>query len=728
MFNIPITFQLLNINFNLPFEDPVLIFSVVLAIILLAPILLRKLRIPSIIGLIIAGVAIGPDGFKILAFDSSIKLFGMVGLLYLMFQAGLDLEMNEFRKSKNKSIFFGLLTFSIPFGIGVIACHYVFHFDIMASALISSMFATHTLVAYPITSKLGITKNEAVTIAIGGTIITDTLVLLLLAVITGAQEGTLNQAFWIQLVISIIIFVLFVFLVFPPVGRWFFKNIKEDNTTQYIFVLAMVFFAGLLAELAGMEAIIGAFMAGLALNRLIPATSPLMNRIEFVGNTIFIPFFLISVGMRVDLKAFLNGPSVLILAGVLLLVAIGGKWIAAWITQKLFNYSKIQRNVLFGLTTARAAATLAVILVGYQIGIIDETVLNGTIILILITCLISSFITESSGRKLALEENEVAPDRKEEEQERILVPISNPDTIEKLIDFAVMLKNKKSPDPIYSLTIVKDNSKAEDYVPKSNKMQEDVAKHASGSDSNVKSITRIDLSIVSGISRAMKEITATDLVMGWSKKISAIDRLFGTTVGSLTGNVWKNIYITHFVQPINTANRMRIVLPKHAEYEIGFNHIVEKINAIAIESGVSLDLYCTEKTHKIFIQELDEIKSSVKVQHHLLNYLEDLYLINKKMTKNDLLFIVSARKKTISYEPYLDYIPSKLNKYFSKFNFILMYPEQKTMTVQQTLHPDDINLLPIQEQLENFTRLSRAVKRMLHPNDKEEGKEEEEKE
>lgn len=718
MFHLLFAHKLSHIDFSLPFKDPVLIFSVVLFIILLAPIILRKFRIPSIVGLIIAGVLIGPYGFDVLAFDNSIKLFGMVGLIYLMFQAGLDLDMNEFRKSKNKSIFFGLITFSIPFGIGVVVCYYFFHFNLMTSALISSMFATHTLVAYPIASKLGITKDQAVTIAVGGTIITDTLVLLLLAVITGAKEGNLDSLFWLQLGGSILIFVAIVFVTFPPIGRWFFKNIKDDNTGQYVFVLAMVFLAGLLAKLAGMEAIIGAFMAGLALNRLIPTTSPLMNRIEFVGNTIFIPFFLISVGMRVDLKVFLEGPGVLILAGVLLLVAIGGKWIAAWISQKLFNYSKIQRNVLFGLTTARAAATLAVILVGFKAGIIDETVLNGTIILILITSLISSFITESSGRKLAIENNEVAPDFKEE-IERILVPISNPDTIAKLTDFAIMLKGQKAKEPIYSLTIVKDNSEAENWVPKSNKMQEDIVKHASGSDNEVNSITRIDISVVSGITRAMKEIAATDLVMGWSAKISATDRLFGTKVGSLIENSWKNIYICHFVQPINTTKRMIIVIPKHAEYEIGFNHVAKKIHNLSVEAGTKVEVHCSSKTYIILERELENIKSSIKIKHYPALQLTGLSTINKQMTKNDLLLILSARKRSISYEPYLDNVPAKLNKYFSNHNFILIYPEQNAVYWQDgAIHPGDVNMVPIQEQLENFTRLSKAVKKMLHVKDK----------
>ncbi len=716
---IPLRAQFLNINFSLPFKDPVLIFSVVLFIILLAPIILRKFRIPSIIGLIIAGVIIGPKGFNILAFDSSIKLFGMVGLLYLMFLAGLDLEMNEFRKSRNKSLFFGILTFIIPFSIGVPVCLYLFHFNLMTSALISSMFATHTLVAYPIASKLGITKNEIIAIAVGGTIISDTLVLLLLAVITGAKEGALNQVFWLKLGVSILLFAIIVFATFPPIGRWFFKNIKEDNTAQYVFVLGMVFLAGLLAELAGMEAIIGAFMAGLALNRLIPPTSPLMNRIEFVGNTLFIPFFLLSVGMRVDLQVFFKGPEVLILSGVLLVIAFAGKWVASWITQKRYGYSVSQRNVLFGLTSARAAATLAVILVGYQVGIIDVKVLNGTIILILITCLVSSFITENSGRKLAVQESETLP-QIEEEKERIMVPISNPDTIVSLMDFAGMLRDSRQNQPVFALEVVYDDHEAPQKVTESRKMLKEAIKHMAATDTEVKVRTRVDLSVVSGITRAFKEIVGTDLIIGWSRRISTTDRLFGTKLGSLLGSIWKNIYVCHFITPINTANRMVIMMPEYLEYEMGFGHLARKIHFLAMEAGVNVILYSTKETYKVLQQELDKLKSSMKIQHRLFKHPEDFYLIAQQIAKNDLFLVVSARKGTISYEPFLDNIPSRLNKYLDKTNYVLIYPEQHAMAMRDVgMQPKDVNLAPIQEQLENLTRISRAVKRMFHSREKE---------
>src|SRR5690606_16566309 len=375
-------FSQLSHEFELPLHNPVLIFSLVLLIILLAPILLKRLNIPGIIGLIISGVIIGPYGFNILEKTSAVDLFSTIGLLYIMFIAGLELDLNEFKATRNKSLLFGFFTFTIPIAIGFPVCHYILGFDFNASLLTSSMFATHTLVTYPIVSKLGISKNPAVAITVGGTILTDTAVLIMLAVILGSHDGGLTQEFWIRLGISLVLFSAFMFMVIPRIAKWFFRKLESEKHSHYIFVLSVVFFSAFLAEIAGLESIIGAFVAGLALNKLIPHSSALMNRIEFIGNSLFIPFFLISVGMIVDISVILSGPMALIIAGTLTVVAILGKWLAAFFTQISFGFSKGQRKLIFGLSSAHAAATLAVILVGYKAGILDDNILNGTVILI----------------------------------------------------------------------------------------------------------------------------------------------------------------------------------------------------------------------------------------------------------------------------------------------------------------------------------------------------------
>lgn len=715
--------DLLVLHLSIPLKDPVLIFSVVLFIILLAPIILRKFRIPSIIGLIIAGVAIGPHGFDLIERDNSIQLFGTVGLLYIMFLAGLELDINEFKRNRHRSFLFGALTFSFPFLLGIAACHYLLNFSLVSSILIASMFSTHTLVAYPLASKLGITKNQAVTIAVGGTIITDTVVLVILAVITGAAKGTLDQAFWIKLGISLAVFVAIVFFVFPIIARGFFKNIKGDSVSEYIFVLAMVFLAGFLAEAAGVEAIIGAFFAGLALNKLIPHTSPVMNRIDFVGNALFIPFFLISVGMLVDLRILLHGPAALIVAATLTIVAFAGKWLAAFSAQKLFRFSTDQRRVMFGLTSSHAAATLAVILIGFNLGLVNESVLNGTVILILITCLVGSFITENAGRKLALQEKDTVP-ASEENKERILVPISNPETIVQLMDFAVMLKDVQQRESIYALTVVRDDEEAVVKAQLSKKMLEEVIRHASATDTEVEIRTRVDLSVASGITRAVKEINATDLILGWNAKLRTTERLFGSTLNNILENVWQTVYVCHFIHPLNTNKKMLVAIPPYMEYEIGFIHLVHKIRNLVVEMGVSLTISCTPQTRSVFMKEIEKAKSSVPVQYIPLNHPGDLLNLARFITPDDLFVVANARKGTISYDAYMEGLLVRMNRNFQHNNFMHIYPAQHAVVMRETgMQPQDVTLAPIQEQLENLTKLSRAVKKMFRPNRRDGGEE-----
>ncbi|WP_109697597.1 cation:proton antiporter [Chitinophaga deserti] len=707
------------LNMSLPLKDPVPIFSLVLFIILLAPIILRKFRIPSIIGLILAGMAIGDHGFRIIE-QGSIKLFGNAGLLYIMFLAGLELDMTEFRKNRHRSAVFGAFTFFIPLALGYVLCTYVLHFNLMATLLISSMFATHTLVAYPLASRLGINKNEAVTVAVGGTIITDTAVLLILAIITGAQEGNLNTAFWLRLGISLTIFAVVVMWGFPMIGRWFFKKIKDDKTSHFIFVLALVFLAAFLAELAGVEGIIGAFLAGLALNQLIPHTSPLMNRVEFVGNAIFIPFFLISVGMIVDLKVLLKGPEALIIAGSLTAMALLSKWLAAFFTQLVFGYTPTQRNVIFGLSSAHAAATIAVVLIGFNMGIINENVLNGTVVLILVTCMVSSFVTESAGRKLAL----VEADRKPEFSggpERFLIPIAQPERMEPLLDFAMMVKQPGNNAPVYPLVVVQDDEEAREKIHLSNKTMEKALIHAAASETNLQVVTRVDLNVTDGISRAVKELLISDVILAWSEKNSATDRIFGNIFGTTTDNVlqsvWETVYVCHFSQPLNTTKKLVLILPRNAEYEIGFLHYMEKIVLLAKQAGAKITAYCGKNTQTAIEKFITEAKASVEIGFRILENPEDFLVIARNVSSDDLMVVVLARRGTLSFQQYLEGVPAKMSRHFKENNIILIYPEQRTAENSEPgMQDEDISLMPIQEQLRNFHKLGRAVKKIFKGN------------
>jgi Kef-type K+ transport system membrane component KefB len=706
-------FDLLAHEFERPFQNPVLAFSVILIIILLSPILLRKLRIPGIIGLIISGVIVGPHGFNLIEQNSAVKLFSTIGLLYIMFIAGLELDLKEFQRNRNKSLVFGVLTFLTPLVIGFPVCHYLLNYDFTASLLISSMFSTHTMVSYPIVSKFGISKNEAVAITVGGTILTDSAVLILLAIILSSTNGGLNLSFWIQLIVALAIFSGIMFYIVPKVTAWFFQKLESEKNSHYIFVLSVVFFAAFLAEIAGIEPIIGAFVAGLVLNKLIPYSSALMNRIEFIGQSIFIPFFLISVGMLVDTKVLLNGPTAVIIAATLTVVALIGKWMAAATTSKIFNYSRNQRNLIFGLSSSHAAATLAVILVGFQTGIIDENALNGTILLILVTCLIATLFTENASRKILTSEKEDAnieyPVR---DSEHILIPIANLENMEPLIEFAVLVKNKKSNNPITILSVVPNDEEAERNLIKAKNNLQPLVKMAMANETKVKIMVTIDHNIAGGIIRASREERTDTIMIGWPRKTGLIERFIETKTSSIISRTSKAVYICHFEHQLFRHNRIVIVCPPLGELEPGFEVWLPKINLLSRELSLNVYCYCNSTTK-------DAIQDYFRHRKHKCGYefsstfeLHELQLLQEKLAKEDLLFYIAARNTSVSYDSCMDNIQEKLEKQFPSNSKIIVYPRAHHIDSKYNEY-GDINPKPLSQSIERVQKLGKDLGNLL---------------
>ncbi len=698
-------------EFELPLQNPVLILSLLLFIILLSPILLRKINIPGIVGLIIAGVIIGPYGFNILESSSSIDLFSTIGLLYIMFIAGLELDLNEFKSNRNKSLLFGFFTFAFPLGIGFPVCHYLLGYDTNASLLISSMFATHTLVSYPIVSKLGVSKNQAVAITVGGTILTDTAVLTLLAVIVGKSQGGLDSDFWIRLGVSFVIFLAIMFLIIPRIAKWFFQKLESEKHSHYIFVLSTVFFAAFLAEVAGLEPIIGAFFAGLALNRLIPRSSALMNRIEFIGNSLFIPFFLISVGMLVDVSVLLKGPTALIVIVTLSVVALFGKWVAALFTQIIFGYSKAQRQLIFGLSSSHAAATLAVILVGYKANILDENILNGTIILILITCLVSSFVTEKAARQIVVESENDSKDLEKlnsNRNEHILLPIANFSNIEKLLEFAVLIKDKKSVNPVSILSVVSDNQEAEINILKARNELEKFVIEGSASETKVDVITTIDHNFASGIVRISREIMADIVILGWPRRAGFIEKLIGDKFRGILSNTDKTTFICSMEKPLVSHKRILIAAPPLAEHEKGFEIWLKKIAKLASELSVPIVLFCNRATENAVRKYFKKAKLSVSITINPFVDWEDFLVLSRYIYEDDLFILVSARKGATSYIGALEQLPSKIEKYFATNNRIIVYPQHLANNVT-TEHYADITSEPLNKGIEAVQKIGKGI-------------------
>lgn len=694
-------------EFKTPLTNPVLVFSLILFIILLSPIILKKLNIPGIIGLIISGVIIGPHGLNLLAKNSAVDLFSTIGLLYIMFIAGLELDLKEFQRHKNKSLVFGLLTFALPLMIGFPVCYYLLKYNVNSSFLTASMFATHTLVAYPIVTRFGISKNHAVAITVGGTILTDTAVLIILAIVMGSARGTLDQAFWIRLGTSLIFFSIIMFLIIPRIAKWFFEHLESEKTSHYIFVLSVVFFAAFLAQAAGVEPIIGAFVAGLALNKLIPHSSALMNRIEFIGNALFIPFFLISVGMLVNIKVIFHGPMALIVAFTLTISAICGKWLASFFIQKIYSYKASERQLIFGLSSAHAAATLAIILVGYQEGILDENILNGTIILILVTCLVASFVTENAAKKIVLETENDYPQANEANNpnEHILLPIQNFSKMESLLEVAVLIKDKKSTNPITVLSVVPNNMEAERNIVIARKNLEKMINMASATETNINVMASIDHNFTSGVIRTSKEIMANIILMELPEKQGFIDKVFGEKIESiLTGKIMlfyqsKKILVSH--------KRLLIFCPPLMEMESGFSDLIVLLLRLTKELSINIVCYANPKS-MLYINTLSENKKIGNIQFKQFSDWDDFLVLSKDIENDDILVPVLSRKGSVSYQSMLDTIPLKFEKHFINNTKILVFLQRND---SQNLADDyeEVNIEPIVKGIESLQKLGKGI-------------------
>lgn len=676
---------LLNIlDFSLPLTDPVMKFLIILIIILFAPLLLNKLKIPHLLGLIIAGAFIGPFGFNLMERDSSIILSGTAGLLYIMFLAGLEIDLKDFKKNSRKSLVFGMYTFWVPMILGIVAGLYVLNFSIATSVLLASMFASHTLIAYPIISKLGVAKNRAVSISAGGTLITDTLALLVLAVIVASTRGEVDTAFWIKMVVELVAFGLIVMLIFPIIGRWFLRKF-DDNVGQYVFVLTMVFFGAVLAEIAGIEGIIGAFMTGLALNRLIPSTSPLMNRVDFVGNAIFIPFFLISVGMLIDYRAFYKDPDTLIVAGVMIVVANVAKYTAAWLTQKTFKLSVDERRIIFGLSNAQAAATLAAVLVGYNIileytaagdpvRLLNDSVLNGTILMILVTCTIATFEAQKGAKNIALSEMDTSQDTSRELKERFLIPISHPGSFAKHIQAAMLLSAAKR-TRMFALHVM-DNQQVDSAKDNSLQIMFDQAQvQAQQSGMYLQTLLRYDLNIANGISAVVKENAITDLILGFHIRKEESDSFTGHLIDGILSKCNTSTFIVRpGLLPFESCKRHRIIVPENAENELGFLFWLLRLWNLSRNTAVQLEFYASNTTLQV-IRSI-HAKHPVKSEFREFAGWEYLPALLKTLQPDDHLTVVMSRRDKPSYHPYMQKIPYMLATSLPENGFMLLYPMQ----------------------------------------------------
>ena len=653
-----------------PVTEPTWIYLGVLSIVLFAPLLFNRLRMPHIIGMILAGLLIGPNGLNILDHDDSFELFGEVGLFYIMFLASLEINMQEMKQAKGGALLMGLAVFAIPMALGMLANTFILKYDnLMTSILLASMYASYTLISYPIVARYGLSRLRCVNFVVGGTVITDTLTLFVLAIIVGISKGEANVWFVLLMFVKLMAVGAIITFLFPRIARYFFRN-YNDSVIQYIFVMMLLFLGAGLMKLAGMEGILGAFITGLVLNRLIPHSSPLMRRIDFVGNAIFIPFFLIGVGMMIDISVLFKGGNSLMVAGVMVATALTGKWIASFFVSKVFRMSSDERNLMFGLSTSQAAATLAAAIVGNKIGLLNDDVLNGTILLILVTCIVSSMTSDRASRKLILS-GKVLNTAKTVSSKKTLLALANPGMVDRLMDLALLVRKENSQIPLSAITVVLDEDKQRQQ--NGTKVLDHAANIAASVNVPLLTKMRLTTNLAHGIVHEVKENDYRELILGFHKKETANDSFLGNVLPEVLNSLDCQVVMARMNIPLNTVRAIHITFPAKAEFEAGFPYWVEETARMASGLGCRIMYHGHPDTMAKIKAELKK-HAPVDASFFDTDGGNDLKRLAQVIHKDHLLIIVSARKGSISYRPSLDHIFVQLQRDYQDTPIMLIYP------------------------------------------------------
>jgi len=690
--------------------DPTWVFFIVLAVILFAPLLLRRLRVPHIIGLMLAGVLIGPFGLNLIERDRSFEIFGQVGIYYIMFLAALELDMGSVEHYGRRGLQFGLLTFLIPFGLGALSAYYILHYGMATSLLLGCIYGSHTLVAYPIVGRYGLGRHPSVIISVVATAVSIFLALLMVAIMVGQLRSDADWQYWLWFVVRCTAYGTFVVLALPKVGRWFLRR-YDDSVMQYIFILSLVFLSAALAELAGLEGLLGAFLSGLVINRLIPRTSPLMNRIEFVGNALFIPYFLIGVGMIIDVQILLKDTHTMWVVFIMVVTAIITKWLAAEAMRMFSHGDRSGRILMFGLTSAHAAGALAIVMIGTEPGmmLIDNSVLNGTVMLILFSCIISSLATNSGARKTALKDTALEENRGSFHG-KCLIAYSQEAHVDAMTQMAMIIRNPYIPESLVGLTVSFESEKDKLQYKQAQNLLDKAQTTAAAAGVNMLAMNRVSTNIASGILHTMVEQECGEVIVCLADRTTDMPKSsLGTVIDNLLESSYREVMVLRSIVPPGTMRRVVVAVPQKAEYEVGFYKWLEHVCRI----GEQLDCHITFHANSV---TMPHIRTYLKQKHPNLrsDYTEmlrwtQLGRLASQMGEDDMLVAVSSRMGFISYQSVLDRLPLLIHRYFSHTNVMLLYPDQQG-------DPSETGLSIFAPNGRAVTRQSRLVRRFLNVN------------
>lgn len=675
---------MLDFSQYLPITSPTLIFFVVLFIILIAPIVMGKLRIPHIIGMVLAGIVIGPYGLNILERDSSFELFGRVGLLYIMFLAGIEMDMEGLKKDLGKVTVFGLLTCFVPFILTYLSCVWYLGYPSLASLLLGCIMASNTLVAYPIVVRYGLQRSTVTTLSVGASMLSLLIALVVTAALVGSMSGDTGTLFWVMFFVKFVVWCIAMTWLIRHMTRWFLRR-YSDSVMQYIFVLAVMFISAATCELIGLEGILGAFVSGLVLNRFIPNISPLMNRIEFIGNAIFIPYFLIGVGMLINARLLLEGGNTILVVACIGIFGTLGKAIAAFLTSFFFHRSVHEGNLMFGMTSAHAAGAIALVMVGVNLEIapgqhlLGDEALNAVVIMILFTCIISTVVTDYASRTIVLKEKsqrKMPEDDGKADDEKILIPVKYPETCDTLLNMAMLMRNEKLSRGLIALNVVYDDLDATYNQQEGQRLLEQIEKKAAAADVQVQTQVRLATNIANGIKHAFKEYDASEIILGQHIHDNSTRRFWGQFAQSLFNGLNRQIIIARCTIPLNTIRVFHVAVPSRAEYEPGFYRWLERVSRMVTRLGCRIVFHGRDESLSLIRTFLGNRFPSIRADYAIMQHWNDFKSLASQVEEHQMLVVVTARPGTVSYKSAMERLPDELTTYYKYKNVMIIFPDQ----------------------------------------------------
>lgn len=695
---------MLNLTHYFPITDPTLIFFVVLLIVLFAPIIMGKLRIPHIIGMVLAGIIIGKYGLNILERDSSFELFGRVGLYYIMFLAALEMDMEGMKKNKSRLLIYGLLTCFVPFTLTYLMSINLLHYSTKASLLLSCIMASNTLIAYPIVSRFGLQQKPSVTLSVGSSMLSLLIALVILAGLVasfGEHDGVL---FWIFFATKFAAYCGFMIFLIPRLTRWFLRR-YSDAVMQFIFVMAMLFMSAALSQIVGIEGVFGAFFAGLILNRYIPHISPLMNRLEFIGNALFIPYFLIGVGMLINVNLLFQGGHILWVIFCIVFFGTLGKAIAAYAACLGFRLPLSSGHMMFGLTSAHAAGSIAMVMVGMNILIgpntylVNDDMLNGVVIMILFTCIISSLLTDWSSRKIILRDKELpeAEDEKKGNDEKILIPVRYPEYADNLMDLALLVRNQKLNRGLVCLNVVYDDKDMRYNQEQGRQLLDHCSQLAAATDVRTQTQVRIAANIANGIKHAFNEFQCSEIIIGMHMHPERSPKFWGEFHQSLFNGLSRQIIMARVIQPLNTIRRIQVAVPSRAEFEPGFYRWLERLSRMAGNLDCRIQFHGRTETLALINEYIQNRHHEVRADYAVMNHWNEMPQLAAQISHDHMLVVVTARKGTVSYKTALERLPEEITRFFSGTNLMIIFPDQygdssgEQLTFAEPQHQEEIS-------------------------------------